>query len=203
MEIKVINNIPGVRADVQKTENGFTITVTEAGRQKLSELEPGAVFKIGDLRFIVLEHTSSGTCVIAEKFAVDEMKYGDNNRYSESALHKYCEGDFYKKVSALVGEEAIVPHIVDLTALDGTEGPRIGANVSVLTLDRYRRYRKFIPNYGDWWWLATPASYQDGYERYACCVDSNGIPYWYVCDFRGGVRPFLILKSSLLVSFAD
>lgn len=203
MEIKVINNIPGVRADVQKTENGFTITVTEAGRQKLSELEPGAVFKIGDLRFIVLEHTAEGTCVLSEKFFINELKFGDDNRYRGSVVKDTCEGAFYNAVSALVGEENIVTHEVDLTALDGTVGPTIRARASLLTLDRYRRYRQYIPNYGDWWWLATPASYQDGYERGACCVRSDGIPGWLGCGYRNGVRPFLVLKSSLLVSFAD
>lgn len=203
MEIKVINNIPGVKASIQETPEGFTILVTEVNKKPLAELKPGTVFALGDLRFIVLEHIDGGTCVLTEKFVVEEMRFGNNNRYPESDLDKYCEGDFYNKISALVGKENILPHEVNLTALDGTEGPNGHANVSVLTLDRYRRYRKFIPNYGDWWWLATPASYQDACQRYACYVSSNGIPDWVGCDYRGGVRPFLVLKPSLLVYFAD
>lgn len=199
MEIKVINNIPGVKASVQETPEGFTILVTEVNKKPLAELRPGTVFALGDLRFIVLEHIDGGTCVVTEKFAT-EMRFGNNNRYPESDLDKYCEGDFYNKISALVGKENILPHEVDLTALDGTEGAKGHANVSVLTLDRYRRYRRYLPDYGAWWWLATPASYNDGYERGACYVDSDGVPGWNGCGYRSGVRPFLVLKSSLLIS---
>lgn len=47
------------------------------------------------------------------------------------------------------------------------------------------------------WWLRSP--YCNGF-RYALCVGSNGDWYNYGCSSSGGIRPALILPSTLLVS---
>lgn len=70
----------------------------------------------------------------------------------------------------------------------------------VLTLDEYRRYRKYIPLASDWYWLATSYSPYSSYS-YACfvssdgCVDSSNVYYGDLC-----ARPALYLESSILVS---
>lgn len=71
----------------------------------------------------------------------------------------------------------------------------------VLTLDEYRRYRKYIPLASDWYWLATSYSpySSDGY--YACLVDTVGsVDYYSVCGGYRCARPALCLESSILVS---
>lgn len=72
----------------------------------------------------------------------------------------------------------------------------------VLTLDEYRRYRKYIPLASDWYWLATSYSPFSGRNNYAYHVYADGsVSYDYV--FNGGyycARPALYLESSILVS---
>lgn len=47
------------------------------------------------------------------------------------------------------------------------------------------------------WWLRSPGCYGFGF---ALCVDSNGGWYYYDCSNSCGIRPALILPSTLLVS---
>ena len=98
----------------------------------------------------------------------------------------------------MVGTENIIEHEVNLAADDGTnKGVVCRDNVSLLTTDLYRKYRDFLPAYGSWWWTATPVSKEDGYARGVCCVYGGGALNWCDCGYSGGVRPFLILDSSV------
>lgn len=85
---------------------------------------------------------------------------------------------------------------------DGTgKGTVCKDNVSILTTELYRRYREFLPAYGDWWWTATPAnSDNENYARRVCCVGFYGVLCWSDCGYGCGVRPFCILNSSILLS---
>lgn len=70
----------------------------------------------------------------------------------------------------------------------------------VLTLDEYRRYRKYIPLASDWYWLATSYSpYSGGGGAYYVytdgSVDNNDVYYGTRC-----ARPALALSSEILVS---
>ena len=47
------------------------------------------------------------------------------------------------------------------------------------------------------WWLRSPNC---NYSHYALCVNSNGVWYSYFCSNSYGIRPALILPSTLLVS---
>jgi hypothetical protein len=49
-----------------------------------------------------------------------------------------------------------------------------------------------------YWWLRSPYCY--GSSSFALCVNSNGDWYDYVCSYSYGIRPALILPSTLLVS---
>ena len=71
----------------------------------------------------------------------------------------------------------------------------------VLTLDEYRRYRKYIPLASDWYWLATsysPYSSSSDYA-YGVCTD-GGVDSGYVYGGGDCARPALYLESSILVS---
>lgn len=101
-----------------------------------------------------------------------------------------------------VGKENIIKHTVNLIADDGTnKGVSCEDNVSILTTGLYRRYREYLPAYGNWWRTATPVSADiSSVARGVCCVDSDGVLCWNGCGGCNGVRPFCILKSSILVS---
>lgn len=200
MEIKVINNVPNLNVTINQSEDGsFAILLAEDKRKALGSAELGSVKKIGNREFIVLEHTEQGTAVIAKDF-VKRMEFGSTGDYDASDVRGYCINDFYNEMVKAVGAENIIRHTVDLTADDGTGIKSVEDFVSVLTTERYRRYRKFLNAMGEGWWTATRVTAEAfGYTGDVCYVDSDGILDWNVCDWSDGVRPFLILDSSLLV----
>ena len=202
MKINVINNIPNVKVTCDKSDDGScTITLTEDKRFPLGEAQLGSVVKIGNREYIVLDHSKNTTAVITKDFA-KKMKFGESGSYLTSDVRKYCNGEFYNELVAAVGAENIVKHTVKLVADDGTGKDKTCCdNVSIITTENYRRYREFLKAYGDLWWTATRITYDD--EDYAIgvyYVSSNGILSWAGCGCGYGVRPFCILKSSILVS---
>lgn len=131
------------------------------------------------------------------------MAFGEVGDYETSNVRKFCNGEFLNELASAVGMDNIVAHTVSLVADDGTgKGKTCKDKVSILTAENYRRYREFLPGYCDWWFTATRLSYDDdlGYPHYVCYVDSDGILGRGRCGYRGGVRPFCILNSSILVS---
>ena len=158
----------------------------------------GSDIEIGDRSYIVLEHRNDGTTAVITKDFWKRMEFGDSGDYAESAVRSALNNEFYNEVANAVGAENIIEHEVDLLADDGTnKGVVCRDNVSLLTTDLYRKYRDFLPAYGSWWWTATPVSKEDGYSRGVCCVDDDGALFWSSCVFSYGVRPFLILDSSI------
>lgn len=203
MNIKIQNNIPNVNVTFNRLEDGsMSILLTEEKRPMLGGVKCGNIIKLGDREFYVLGHGAETTAVLA-KDAARRMTFGGGGDYRKSDVRDYCNGDFYKELAAVVGAENIVQHTVKLGADDGTgKGLSCKDNISILTTDLYRRYREFLPAMGDPWWTATRVSHDEdtGYTRIVCYVCSNGVLDWYDCDFSGGVRPFCILNSSILVS---
>lgn len=200
IDVNVINNIPGINVAVNKIDDcNITIQITEYKRTPIGSVDPGMTKKIGNHEFIVLEHTEQGTAVIAKDF-VKKMRFGSSGDYETSDVRSYCIGDFYDEMVKAVGVGNVVRHTVDLTADDGTGVKKVEDFVSVLTTERYRRYRKFLGAMGESWWTATRATTDaPGYSGYVCYVGSHGILCWNVCGYESGVRPFLIFDSSILV----
>ena len=118
---------------------------------------------------------------------------------------KTCD-KFAEEIAAAVGAENIVKHDLDLTANDGLKdyGVLKDRCASLLTADMYRKYvytlDKFNPE--QWWWLATPDSTKTHQNvRWTLCVAPSGhVGFSDCCYDGGGVRPFLIFKSSIFVS---
>ena len=161
----------------------------------LGSVECGSTILIGDRGYIVLEQTGDTTAVITKDFWKD-MEFGDSGDYAESAVRNALNTEFYNEVSSEIGDENIITHEVDTTRYrnDGIHSS-CRDKVSLLTVDLYRRYRKFLPAYGSWWWTATP--YSTEFPRSVCSVSGGGTLGWRVCSCSFGVRPFLILDSSI------
>ena len=167
----------------------------------LGSIPVGQIAKVGSREYIVLEHIGDETVVITKDFAAS-MTFGESGDYLRSSIRTYCNNEFYYELADAVGEENIVKHRIDLTADDGS-GDDIACEdfVSILTTEKYRRYSKLLAPYGKSWWTATRVSAnKDGYARCGCDVHSDGVLSWNDCGYGCGVRPFCILKSSVLVS---
>ena len=201
--IKLINNT-NLKVTINPSEDGrFAILIVDDGSAKknktpLGKIVPGATVKIGGREYVVLDHSAETTAVIAKNF-VKTMEFDSNSAdYSKSAVRKYLNGSFYEELAKAVGRDNIIEHTVDLMADDGTGvGYKCRDNVSLLTTEKYRRYRKYLPKMGNWWWTATRASYEEGYARSVCYVLGGGALCWNGCGSDGGVRPFCILDSSI------
>ena len=199
--IKIKNNVPGLKVTVDNGEsNSIIITINKQPKGvELGSVECGNIVKIGSRNYIVLGHGEETTAVLDAEF-VTEMEFGSNGDYTKSDVRKFLNEKYYKKLCKEIGKENIIQHKVKLVADDGTnKGVTCRDYVSLITNDLYRRYRKYIPAYGDWWWTATRVSDTPDYARRVCGVDSSGTLNWYGCDCCCGVRPFLILKSSILI----
>jgi hypothetical protein len=201
MNYKIENNT-NLEVVVNKNEDGIiSIQLKEKKEEKtLGSISPGQTVKLGNREYIVLGHATETTAVITKEFA-KKMKFGNNGDYSKSYVREYCNGEFYNELVNAVGKDNIVKHTVNLMADDGTgKHLFVKDNVSILTTELYRRYRAFFPAHGDWWWTATRVSDDSlGYAHGVCCVHAYGVLDWDNSDSRGGVRPFCILNSSVLV----
>ena len=172
--------------------------------KKLADIAVGETFKAGDHEFIVLEHDNGNTAVLL-KDILCKMAFGkDNNDYRKSDVKSYLE-KFAKEMTAIIGEENLVKHKVDLTSDDGLKDyGEIEELVSLLTAEKYRKYVNIIDKYKPncWWWLSTPYSTKThDNASWVKCVSPLGIIYdYYFSDNYFGVRPFCIFKSDIFVS---
>ena len=170
------------------------------GRKALGRKSPGDVVRLAGKDFIVLGREDGGVAVITREL-VEHMVFGRNADYLNSAVRHYCNETFYRMLADVIGADNILSHAVDLIADDGTGGGFIDDFVSLITTERYRRYRKYLPALGKWWWTATRVNADmEDYARGVCCVSSGGVLGWRdsVGDV-GGVRPFCILNPALLL----
>ena len=177
------------------------IEVAEMNSKELGSVESGGTVKLGEREYIVLGHSYDNTAVIT-KDVVKSMRFGEDGNYSKSDVRAYCNDEFYRKLCEAVGAENIIPHTVNLVSDDGSnKGTIIKDNVSILTCDRYRHYREFLPAIGSTCWTATRVTTLDKVYAYGVCVvGSSGILGWDDCGYSYGVRPFCVLNSSVLVS---
>ena len=171
------------------------------GRKALGRKSPGNVVQLADEDFIVLGREEGGVAVITKK-VVNYMEFGRTADYTSSEVRRYCNDIFYRVLARAIGADNILSHTVDLIADDGTGGGFIDDFVSIITTERYRRYRKYLPALGKWWWTATriTADVEDYARDDVCCVRASGVLKWHssVNDV-GGVRPFCILNPALLL----
>ena len=175
-------------------------------KKRLADLQVGDCFMAGEHQFVVLEHCIDSTAVILKNLLEERMPFGKNNNYKRSNVDGICN-EFAGRLSAIVGEENLVEHEVDLTSDDGLEDYGcVQLRVSLLTCDRYRKYVHVLDKHkpDKWWWLATAWSTPAHGVSDGCkCVSPSGGINFDNCYCRLGVRPFCILKSSIFVSVEE
>jgi len=198
--VEVINNATNIKVTTEDTKDGKRVIIETAPDQvKLENIKLGGSFQVGEFVFV---KTKDG-CVFRNLLDDGkEYRFGDTNDYSISDVREDLNGRIYRRLAAIVGEDNIIEHEVDLMSLDGLKDyGKCRDKVSLLTLRMYQDNREYIPLVDDWYWLATGNSTPSGYpSRYVQCVRSDGIVGYGRCDYSEGVRPFCIFKSSIFVS---
>lgn len=205
MEITINEN------EIVKEGNYLKIKLTDTlmrklgiGKVVLSKMKPGESFKDDEgIEYIVLDHSKDTTAVIHKELLPTKMEFGSTNNWKNSNVRTYLNSTYYQELCKKFGQTNIVEHTTDLFSLDGLDDyGKTRDFVGLLTIDQYRRYRRVLgKNIDSWWWLATPDSTPSGWSsRYVRCVGCDGDVDFSGCDYPGGVRPFFILSSSILVS---
>ncbi|MBR9935982.1 hypothetical protein KE513_00300 [Oscillospiraceae bacterium Marseille-Q3528] len=161
----------------------------------------GDSFELAGVNWKIIDITSNGYVCLAD--SVGDMRFdSESNNWKASELRKYLNEEFLKKIETEIGAGNLVEFERNLLSLDGqTEFGTCSDKVSLLTVDEYRKYRKLIPNTGDWIWLISPWSTPcNGCENFTTVVAPSGnirSNYYYVSN---GVRPFCIFSSEIFES---
>ena len=181
--------------------------------KRLGNLKPGTIFNYAKEKFAVLGPRNDGVlCLLAQSkhdaafYDGDEKPYND---YRKSKLRAEIEVRFMNKlIENGAKREDMVAYDLDLSETDGSDGYGVLQNVlaAPLTLWDYGKYKGVIPNNEDGaWWLATPLwaprSPYTSSSDFVWNVYSDGGYYHWFCNGTGGVRPAIVLNSSLLVSY--
>lgn len=174
---------------------------------KLANIPVGDTCKIGDYEFIVLEHSKDTTAVITKELYIENSQFGTNNNNfaDENCIVRQKLKEFSNKISAVIGENNLITHTVDLTSDDGLKDyGKISVKMSLLTCKLYRRYVYILDKFKilKWWWLATAYSTSTHNDKdWVKCVSPHGnINYHNYSIGSIGVRPFCILNSNIFVS---
>lgn len=183
------------------------VEALELGAEKTKErkiplgLKVGDKFDLAGTYWTILDIKEEGYLCLADSVGDKQFDSASNN-WTTSALREHLNTEFAEKISDEIGEENIVQFNRDLMSLDGqTEYGTCLDSVSLLTVDEYRKYRQFIPNYGDWWWLASPWSTPcNNDETWEAVVSPSGNFYYGDYYYDYGVRPFCIFSSAIFES---
>lgn len=177
---------------------------------ELGKVRQGERFKLDGVEFVKLDCDEEATFVLTADtlpeccaFEDDDAEREDHNNFDRSLIQKHMERFFREQHSPIF--KAIVERPIDLTGMDGmTTYGKPFTVARLLTIDEFRKYRRFIPLTIKPFWTATPwttlrSPYSDANNAYY--IDSGGSVSGYnvyVASFAP--RPALYLQSSILVS---
>lgn len=189
--------------------------ITELTKEQLKQLgiiaetcylsDDGKIARIGEYEFIVIKTDEKlGTTELLMKDKLGKaMAFGSNNDFCTSDIKKVLD-EFADKISAVIGEENLVEHIVDLTADDGLKCyGTIKAKMSLFTAQMVRENVEILDEFklDEWWWTSTPYSTpKHENASWIKCVSPRGDCVSHNYGSENGVRPFCIVKSSIFVS---
>lgn len=162
----------------------------------------GIEFGVLDVREPVCSDDPGALFIMAINTQGEDCRFGDTNDYTKSDLRVAVDEWLEELGESGVNLDLIEPREIDLTTLDGRANyGKLEVKAAPLTLDEARMYAKFIPNSNDWSWLATGwgAPGMNG-STVAFRVYSNGDWNYDFCSDSYGIRPALVISSSLLTS---
>lgn len=173
----------------------------------LKEIPVGETFKIGELEFIKFSDENGVTTAVS-KDVVFNLRFGDNNDFSQSDILKKLTEKILPAIEKAIGAENVLEHETDLLSLDGSAKHGVlRSKISIPTFDFYRNNRAVFEGYklDGWWWLSTPDRTSEYYnDRWSACVSPSGDVYkGYIFGGIRGVRPFLCFVSSISVSYDE
>lgn len=175
-------------------------------KEKYQKPEIGKTIEVAGIKWLVLDKLEKGYFAISEDFYGRDRGFDDNcNDWKSSDLRNELNTDLRKKIENELGVDSLVEFERDLLSLDGqTEYGTCRDYVSLISVDEYRKYRKFLPNRGKWWWTLTPDSTAcNNDDTFVAVVSPSGSVRNYYCSSSRGVRPVCIFSSSIFESYEE
>lgn len=189
---------------------------------ELAQVRRGESFILDGVKFVKLDEDAHASFVLTADvfpkhipFEHKDAERKDHDNFVGSYLQKHVDIWLHQGHPNI--SKAVVERPINLLSMCGETvygTPCVFGRV--LTLDEYRRYRKYIPLASDWYWLATSYSPRSGNgDDFAYSVGSDGsvsnggvygvntdgsVNYYNVYDGYDCARPALYLESSILVS---
>ena len=182
-------------------ENRLKVLTEEFEAYKKAKQAPeiGETREIAGMKWIILDKLPEGYLAYAEE-PIKTAKFGENNDWRESPIRDSLK-KFSETICAEIGVE--LPEFErGLISLDGqTEYGSCMDKVSVITVDEYRKYRKYIPNGDAHTWTCTPWSTKcNNDEIWVAVVFPSGDFVRGDCGSHDGVRPICIFPSEIFES---
>lgn len=175
-------------------------------KKKYQKPEVGETITVAGITWRVLDKLEKGYLVISDGFYGEDRKFdGSCNNWKCSDLRKELNTDLKDKIEDELGKGALVGFERDLLSMDGqTEYGTCKDLVSLISVDEYRKYRKFLPSTDRYWWTITPDSTPCNNDSTCLRVVSPGGRIVNDSfDDSLGVRPFCIFSSSIFESEED
>lgn len=175
-------------------------------KKKYQKPEVGETITVAGITWRVLDKLEKGYLVISDGFYGEDRKFdGSCNNWKCSDLRKELNTDLKDKIEDELGKGALVGFERDLLSMDGqTEYGTCKDLVSLISVDEYRKYRKFLPSTDRYWWTITPDSTPCNNDSTCLRVVSPGGRISNVSYGSSlGVRPFCIFSSSIFESEED
>ena len=175
-------------------------------KKKYQKPEVGETITVAGITWRVLDKLEKGYLVISDGFYGEDRKFdGSCNNWKCSDLRKELNTDLKDKIEDELGKGALVGFERDLLSMDGqTEYGTCKDLVSLISVDEYRKYRKFLPSTDRYWWTITPDSTPCNNDSTCLRVVSpDGDFNNDRCNNSYGVRPFCIFSSSIFESEED
>lgn len=175
-------------------------------KEKYQKPEIGKTIEVAGIKWLVLDKLEKGYLVISDEFYGKSREFDtDCNNWDSSDLRQELNTELRRKIEEAVGEGGLLKFTRDLLSMDGqTEYGSCEDYVSLISVDEYRKYRKLLPNTGEWWWTLTPDSTKcNGDTSYIRVVSPSGYVNYDDYDGSRGVRPVCIFSSSIFESYEE
>lgn len=175
-------------------------------KEKYQKPEIGKTIEVAGIKWLVLDKLEKGYLVISDEFYGKSREFDtDCNNWDSSDLRQELNTELRRKIEEAVGEGGLLKFTRDLLSMDGqTEYGSCEDYVSLISVDEYRKYRKLLPNTGEWWWTLTPDSTKCNDDTsYIRIVSPSGNFVSNRCNCSFGVRPVCIFSSSIFESYEE
>lgn len=173
------------------------------GARAIKEVEAGKIVKVAGVEWVVLDHIEGKGTLCLMKDILEERAFHEDdnefcNNWANSTLREWLNSE-----SGFAGRlmtARLAKMMVDLTSDDGMKDYGTTEDyIFLLSADQYRKYRQYIPNADDWWWLVTPWSCNSAYSCRVRRVHTGGtLDSNRACLGGSGVRPALVFDESVI-----